>query len=276
MNWRPIAGALVIAALFLPAKAEALETNELLALVAMPLAVAAVSEVTDVPMSDLLDVVTLLNDANVPPVQFVEVVRYAPVALVVEEPARTPFVDFVRTRYDAGVLGVPLVTEIEREIRFYGVPDVELDVVAPRVIDTNADFIPAPVRTRIVEYRRAHPHGGPPGQLKKERGVQTGAEIVHGVRPGDDRDDRNVRREERREDRREDRVKTERAIEKAERKAEQKAEKRAERQIEKRERQVEKNVEKRIEKQQQKQDKHQARDNDNGGGQGKGKGKGKG
>lgn len=262
MNWRPIAGAVVIAALFLPSKAQALETNELLALVAMPLAVAAVSEVTDVPMSELMDVVTLLNDANVPPVQFVEVVRYAPVALVVEEPTRTPFPEFIRTRYDAGVIGVPLVTEIEREIRFYGIPDIELDVVAPRLIDRDDDFIPAPVRTRIVEYRREHPHGGPPGQLKKQRGVQTGAEIVHGERRGNDRN-ASVRRDDRN-----DAPKAARAIEKAERKAE----KRVEKQIEKRERKVEKHFEKQ-------QQKHEKRGNDSGGksnGEGKGKGKGKG
>ncbi len=192
MTWKPIAGAIVIAALFLPVRAEALTTNELLALVAMPLAVAAVSEVTDVPMADLMDVVTLLNDANVPPVQFVEVVRYAPVALVIDEPARTPFVQFVRTRYQAGVIGVPLVTEIEREIRFYGIPDIELDVVAPRLIERDVDFIPIPVRTRIVEYRRNHPHGGPPGQLKKRLGLQTGAEVVHRPRDNDDDGDRRA------------------------------------------------------------------------------------
>lgn len=194
MTWKPIAGAIVIAALFLPVKAEALDTNELLALVAMPLAVAAVSEVTDVPMSDLIDVVTLLNDANVPPVQFVEVVRYAPVALVVEVPTRTPFVEFVRTRYQAGILGTPLVTEIEREIRFYGVPDIELDIVRPALlVERDVDFIPAPVRTRVVEYRRNHPHGGPPGQLKKQLGLQTGAEVVHRDRTGNvDRDDRDT------------------------------------------------------------------------------------
>jgi hypothetical protein len=204
MTLKTVAAAVVSAALFLPVKAEALETNELLALVAMPLAVAAVSEVTDVPMSDLMDVVTLLNDANVPPVQFVEVVRYAPVALVVEEePTRTPFVEFVRTRFDAGVVGVPLVTEIEREIRFYGVPDAELDVIAPSlVIADNDDFIPAPVRTRLAAQRSGHPHGGPPGQLKKERGLQTGAEVVHearrAARVDGDFDDRRVAKKARR------------------------------------------------------------------------------
>ena len=39
------------------------------------------------------------------------------------------------------------------------------------------------VTTRIAETR-AHPHGGPPGQLKKELGLQTGAEVVHGTHPG--------------------------------------------------------------------------------------------
>ena len=198
MTWKTLAAATLVAALFLPVQANALETNELLALVAMPLAVAAVSEVTDVPASDLIDVITLLNDANVPPVQFVEVVRYAPVALVVEEPVRTPFVEFVRTRYRQGIVGIPLVTEIEREIIFYGVPDVELDVIAsPTIVVDNPDFIPVQVRTRIVETRSRHPHGGPPGQLKKQLGLQTGAEVVHGDRRVATRviesDDRDVR-----------------------------------------------------------------------------------
>src|SRR5688572_24284381 len=150
MTWKTLAAATVAVALFLPVQAEALETNELLALVAMPLAVAAVSEITDVPTSDLIHVVTLMNDANVPPAQFVEVVRYAPVALVVEQPVRTPFVEFVRTRYQQGIVGLPLVMEIEREITFYGIPDVELDVIAsPTFVVGNPDFIPDRKSTRL-------------------------------------------------------------------------------------------------------------------------------
>jgi hypothetical protein len=34
------------------------------------------------------------------------------------------------------------------------------------------DFFPAVVTSRVAEVR-AHPHGGPPGQLKKERALQT-------------------------------------------------------------------------------------------------------
>jgi len=31
----------------------------------------------------------------------------------------------------------------------------------------------------VKEAHRAHPHGGPPGQLKKQFGLKTGAEVVH-------------------------------------------------------------------------------------------------
>ena len=181
---RTLAAALFAAAL-IPTQAKALDNEELLALVAMPLAVAAVSEVTDVPMNDLIDVVTLMNDALVPPAQFIEVVRYAPVALVVDT-QQPRFPEFVRFQYDSGLRGTALVSSIETRYHIYGVEGVDLDVVAPRVIDVEDDFVPQIVYTRIAE-RKAHPHGGPPGQLKKSRGVQTGAAVVHGTRRNDDR-----------------------------------------------------------------------------------------
>lgn len=179
--WKTLAVALVLATL-VPAQAQALENEDLLALVAMPLAVAAVSEVTDVPMNELMNVVTLLNDADVSPPQFIEVVRYVPVALVVQDDD-PDFVTFVRTQQRQGLRGVALVNSIEDRLHFYGMPDVELDVVAPRIVDIDDQFIPQVVRTRVAEVH-AHPHGGPPGQLKKVIGVQTGAEIVHGTKPG--------------------------------------------------------------------------------------------
>lgn len=173
--------ALVLAMSFLPAqRAAALENEDLLSLVAMPLAVAAVSELTDVPMNQLMDVVTLLNDALVPPAQFVEVVRYVPVAFVVDDTGND-FVDFIRLREQEGIRGTALVTSIEERINtVYDIPSADLDIVRPRVIDVvETEFVPTVVRTRIAEVRRVHPHGGPPGQLKKAAGVQTGAEIVH-------------------------------------------------------------------------------------------------
>jgi len=45
------------------------------------------------------------------------------------------------------------------------------------------DVIVPPVVVSRVASVRAHPHGGPPGQLKKELGLQTGAEVVHGSKP---------------------------------------------------------------------------------------------
>jgi len=168
----------------LPLRAAALDTEDILALVAMPLAVAAVSEMTDVPANQLVDVVTLLNDAEVPPAQFVEVVRYVPVALVTPVEGPT-FVEYVRAREQEGVRGTQLVNVIEERFRLIDVP-VDLDVVAPRVVEMDRDkFIPEIVRTRVAEARtvKAHPHGGPPGQLKKTLGVQTGAEVVHGEQP---------------------------------------------------------------------------------------------
>lgn len=193
---KTLAAALFAAAL-IPTQAQALDNEEMLALVAMPLAVAAVSEVTDVPMNDLIDVVSLMNDALVPPAQFIEVVRYAPVALVVDtqEPR---FPAFVQVQYDSGLRGTALVSSIEDRFHVYGVEGVDLDVVAPSVIDSDDDFVPQVVRTRIAE-RKAHPHGGPPGQLKKELGLKTGAEVVHGTSKSKDRavsrvvDDRPVK-----------------------------------------------------------------------------------
>ncbi|HYI13382.1 MAG TPA: hypothetical protein VEK57_30325 [Thermoanaerobaculia bacterium] len=202
--WKIFAVAVLATVLVLPAQpASALENEDLLALVAMPLAVAAVSEITDVPMNQLMDVVTLLNDAAVPPPQFIEVVRYVPVALIVEND-EPDFVEFVRLRRGEGLVGTALVTSIEDRMRFYDIGDVNLRVTRPRVVDVTEDFIPVIVRTRLVEARK-HPHGGPPGQLKKAAGVKTGAEIVHGSKPGrsDDRivvrdrddNDRRVTRE---------------------------------------------------------------------------------
>lgn len=178
---QPIAVAVALLALLVPVPAQALENEDLLALVAMPLAVAAVSEITDVPMNDLMSVVSLLNDAAVPAPQFIEVIRYAPVALVVEPPSGPTFVEYIRLQEADGLRGTALVTSIEERLRIYDIPVLSFDVDRARVFDVTDTFVPTVVTERIAESRRAHPHGGPPGQLKKAAGVQTGAEIVHGT-----------------------------------------------------------------------------------------------
>ncbi|HEX6087289.1 MAG TPA: hypothetical protein VF266_22350 [Thermoanaerobaculia bacterium] len=138
-------------------------TYDPLALVAMPLAVAAVAEIADVPPLELASMISLLNQANVPPAQFVEIVRYSPVALIDEDPA---FLTYVTTEVGDGTRGLELARRIENRYEVLGVRDI--DVVEP---DREVFVMP-------VAVTRA------PGQLKKQLGLQTGAEVVHGVHPG--------------------------------------------------------------------------------------------
>ena len=164
---------LIIALLATPASA--LDTNDLLGLVAMPLAVAAVADVTGVPVEDLSRLVSTLNRADVAPVQVVEVLRYSPPALIVVQQEEPRFVQFVETQVTSGVTGQPLFESVVQRLRTYDIavsPASEITVVGE-------NFIPPVVMQRVVE-RRDHPHGGPPGQIKKQLGLQTGAEVVHG------------------------------------------------------------------------------------------------
>lgn len=174
-----------------PLQALALSTDDLLALVAMPLAVAAVSELTGVPENELASLAATLNNAGVPPVQFVEVIRYVPVALVIEDD-QPNFVQFVQTQADQGVRGTALVTVIEQRLQTIEPTIVFAPSPATQTIVVDGTFIPAMVRTRVAQ-RRDHPHGGPPGQLKKQLGLKTGAEVVHGTKRGKKDKDRSVR-----------------------------------------------------------------------------------
>lgn len=165
----------VVMTRFQPAQFDAL------ALVAMPLAVAAVSSLTDVPQNDLVQFITALNQAFVPAPQFVEVVRYSPVVLV-DQTQRPEFIQFVESEVDRGVTGRPLSYAIANRYRTVGVDD-EINVVRPRTIIDREVVLPPVVVTRVANN---HPHGGPPGQLKKELGLRTGAEVVHHTARRDD------------------------------------------------------------------------------------------
>jgi hypothetical protein len=169
-----------------------------LALVAMPLAVAAVSNLVNVPQNDLMQFVASLNQALVPAPQFVEVVRYAPMVLV-DRTESPQFIQFVNTEVNRGLIGRPLAFAIADRIDMY--EPVEINLIEPRprlIVDRYVDrddILPPVVVRRVARadtfvrtaqtsvQTSAHPHGGPPGQLKKELGLQTGAEVVHGTRP---------------------------------------------------------------------------------------------
>jgi hypothetical protein len=162
-----------------------------LALIAMPLAVAAVSEMTDVPRNDLFSLIAALNGAMVPAPQFVEVVRYSPVMLVDRTEAPL-FLSFVTTEIDRGVVGSPLAFAIADRFHTFGVEEINVLRPPTTIIVDRDEFIPPVVVTRVANVR-AHPHGGPPGQLKKDLGLQTGAEVVHGTRPSRTAKGRTVR-----------------------------------------------------------------------------------
>jgi uncharacterized membrane protein YgcG len=152
-------------------------TVDPLALIALPLAVAAVSEISGVPTLELANLVATLNQANVPPVQMVEVVRFAPAALVVD--GGTPFMTFVRTQTTRGITGPALVPVLATELRTYYPAETRIAFRPASTEFYERDLVPQVVVTRTAEVR-AHPHGGPPGHLKKQLGLQTGAEVVHG------------------------------------------------------------------------------------------------
>jgi len=143
------------------------DTNNLLSLIAMPLAVAALSDIAGVPQDQLATLLGMLNQANVPPAQFVDTLRYVPVALVEQH----DFVPYVQTQVSNGVTGPALVTAIDQRLPQYVPAPAASNIVVTQ------DYIPPTVRTRVAEWH-AHPHGGPPGQLKKVYGVQTGAEAM--------------------------------------------------------------------------------------------------
>jgi hypothetical protein len=143
-------------------------SNNLLSLIAMPLAVAALSDIAGIPQDQLASLLGTLNQANVPPAQFVDTLRYVPVALV-EQP---DFVPYVQTQVSNGVTGPALVTAIDQRLPQYTPAPAASNIVVTQ------DYIPPTVRTRVAEWHN-HPHGGPPGQLKKIEGFQTGAEVVH-------------------------------------------------------------------------------------------------
>ncbi len=167
------------------------DTNDLLALVAMPLAVAAVADVTGIPFADLSSLVSSLNAARMPPLQVVEVLRYSPVVMV-DDYERPRFLQFVNTQVVDVVTGPRLIDVIDDRLRTYDVVPRFDAVEVVNVVDDD-DFFPTAVTSRVAEVR-AHPHGGAPGQLKKQLGLQTGAEVVHGSRRGSSsRDDRPAR-----------------------------------------------------------------------------------
>ena len=154
---------------YIPVSTSVVTTADPLTLIALPLAVAAVSDVSGIPQDQLADLVSTLNSANVPVTQEIQVIRYAPVALMVDN--GQPFVDFVQTQVSQGITGPALVPVVTQRIE-------TISPARTRVVFDDRELV------QPVIVQRQHPHGGPPGQIKKQLGLQTGAEVVHGGKRG--------------------------------------------------------------------------------------------
>ncbi|HEV7626948.1 MAG TPA: hypothetical protein VGO89_10640 [Streptomyces sp.] len=121
---------------------------EPLSLVEMPVAVSNVCDL-GVPTPRVSSLVVELNLGEVPALQFVELLRYAPAALVVERGSygQPDFVEYVRTQRVGGVTGYSLVQTVDRRLRSYDV----VPVIDPAPIYVRADYdrpysVPAPAR----------------------------------------------------------------------------------------------------------------------------------
>jgi hypothetical protein len=167
---------------FIPIVVEQQASLRPLSLVAMPLAMAAASELSGVPPGELVQLATALNEALVPPIHFIEVVRHAP-AVLVDPAIQSDFMRFVRTQIDGDVRGDAFAVALTDRFRSYGITGVDLVDARRRPVVLEREVIPEFVVRRVAQVS-GHPHGGPPGQLKKQLGLQTGAEVVHGEHPG--------------------------------------------------------------------------------------------
>src|ERR1041385_1170 len=108
---------------FLPLEAKALnsyDNSQLLSYVAMPLAVSSVCDVRGVQTDRVGNLVTYMDQANVPPADFVDVFRYVPVALVMRTDRHPDFVEWVHGQVTQGVTGPTLVTAMEQQLGTYG------------------------------------------------------------------------------------------------------------------------------------------------------------
>jgi hypothetical protein len=121
--------------------------REPLSMLEMPVAVTSVCDL-GVPVERVSSFAIELNLGRVPPLQFVELMRYAPAALVVDRRyQREPdFVQFVRTRRLQGSYGYPLVQDVDRQLRVYD--------VQPRIDYASASYGNAayPIPARIDNY----------------------------------------------------------------------------------------------------------------------------
>ena len=112
-------------AALVPLKAHAFNSalnpaDDTLAYVAMPLAVSNVCNVRGVQTDQVASLAAYMDQAQVSPEGFIDVFRYAPVALVYSSGRRPDFVQWVGTQVGDGVTGDQLVSAMETQLQTYG------------------------------------------------------------------------------------------------------------------------------------------------------------
>lgn len=100
-----------------------------MALIEMPIAVTNVYGL-GLPYQRVSSLAIELNLGDVPPLQFVEVFRYAPAALVVGTGYGPDFVQFVHSEQIAGISGIGLVQVIDQRFPTWGI-DAQIDLSTP-------------------------------------------------------------------------------------------------------------------------------------------------
>lgn len=119
---------------------------EPLSLIEMPVAATNVYDL-GIPHPRVSSFITELNLGNVPPLQFVELMRYAPAALVADAGSygQPAFVDYVRSERIGGATGYQLVQVVDRRLRVYEIaPMIDPAPVYVSPQYTNAYVVPPP------------------------------------------------------------------------------------------------------------------------------------
>lgn len=136
------------------------DSSNILAYAAMPLAVSSVCDVPGVQTDRVGELVSYMDQANVAPADFDDVLRYVPVALVMRTDNNRPdFVEWVHQQVDQGVVGAALVASMEAQLRTYdnAVPVYQAPVRrhyrrAVYAYDTYGAYGPDYVPTVIVHH----------------------------------------------------------------------------------------------------------------------------
>ncbi len=159
--------AILLVALAFPAGTAAPVANDVLSIVSMPLATAAVSDLPGIPRDELENLADALNHADIAPAHFVTIMRYAPIALTTHTPSEPSFVEFVQAQSAQGVVGAALTANIERQLPSFGIAPrlISAPVPPPETVAEGRDFFPPEVQAHIARLTTTSAGETPDGAI---------------------------------------------------------------------------------------------------------------